>query len=153
MGGEPTAAPEVLMEGDGSVATPHEMTEAGGFTASPEALTARDGFVAMPSEIRETSPPAREQGAGSKRSCPNESGKGLGVHPQNIPATQRRQSRPLIPLFSPFLFFYFDLMPFSLLQILAMGPLSGAGTQDEPCPSGGMDGVARLHPCFGQERR
>jgi len=77
-GGRPAAAPKVLMEGGSSIAAPHEMTEAGGFTASPEALTARDGFVAMPSEIRETSPPAREQGVGSKRSRPDGLGRGSG---------------------------------------------------------------------------
>jgi len=77
-GGEPTAAPEVLMEGGGYVATPHEMTKAGVAAALPEALTERDGSIAMPSEIRETSSPAQEQGAGSKWSHPDDSGQGSG---------------------------------------------------------------------------
>jgi len=88
-GGEPAAAPEVLMEGGGSATVPHGMMEAGGAVAPPEALTERGGSVAAPSEIRETNSPAREQGASSKRARPDES-RGLGVHPQNAPTAQRR---------------------------------------------------------------
>ena len=51
--GEPAAVdPEVTMEGNGSGAAPHE--------------------------VREMSPPASEQGAGSKWSRPDESGQGSG---------------------------------------------------------------------------
>ena len=72
-GGRSTAAPKVLMEGGGSAATPHEPMRAGGSAATPEVSTERGGSAATPSKIRETSPAAREQGAGSKRSCPDES--------------------------------------------------------------------------------
>ena len=77
-GGGSAAAPEVLMEVCGSVAVPHEMMEAGGSTTSPEALTERGGSATVPSEIREMSPPAQEQGAGSKRSRQDELGQGSG---------------------------------------------------------------------------
>ena len=69
-GGEPATTPEVLMEGSNYVVVPHEMMEAGGVAALPKALTERGGSIAAPSEIREASPPAREQGAGSKWSRP-----------------------------------------------------------------------------------
>ena len=73
-GGRLATTSEVLMEGSGSAAAPHELTGAGGSTATPEASMERGGSVAAPLEIRETSPPVREQGAGSKRSRPDESG-------------------------------------------------------------------------------
>ena len=66
------AAPEVLMEGGSSAATPHEPMGAGGPAVVPEVPTEMGGSGAVPLEIREMSPPAREQGAGSKRSCPDE---------------------------------------------------------------------------------
>ena len=92
MGGDGSAAaPEVLMEGGSSVAAPHEMTEAGGSAAPPETLTERGGFVAAPSEIRETSPPVREQGAGSKRAHLDESGQGSGG------SSPKRSRRPKAP--------------------------------------------------------
>ena len=47
---------------------------AGGSAATPEVSTERGGSTAMPSETREASPSAQEQGAGSKRSCPDELG-------------------------------------------------------------------------------
>ena len=71
-------APEVLMEEGGLVAVSHERTEVSGSTTQPEVLTERGGSTAVPSEMREMSSPAREQGAGSKRSCPDESGQGSG---------------------------------------------------------------------------
>ena len=74
--GGSAAAPEVLMEGGGSAAMPHELTGGGGCAAKPGASTERGGSIAAPSEIREASPPAREQGAGSKRTHPDESGQG-----------------------------------------------------------------------------
>ena len=61
-GGGSTTAPEVLMEGGGSAAAPHELTGVGGSATTPEASTERGGSVAAPSEIRDTSPPAQEQG-------------------------------------------------------------------------------------------
>ena len=64
--GRPTAAdPEVMVEGSGSGAAPHEMVEGSGSGAAPH-------------EVREMSPPAIEQGAGSKWSRPDESGQGSG---------------------------------------------------------------------------
>ena len=55
----PAAAdPEVMVEGSGSGATPHETGEGSGSGAAPH----------------EVSPPALEQGAGLKRSRPDESG-------------------------------------------------------------------------------
>jgi len=70
--------PEVLMEGGDSAVVPHELTGVGGSVATPEALTERGGSVVAPSEIRETCPPAREQGVGLKQSRPDESGQGSG---------------------------------------------------------------------------
>ena len=60
--GRPAAAdPKVMVEGSGSSAMPHEMVEGSGSDAAPH-------------EVREMSPLAAEQGAGSKRSRPDESG-------------------------------------------------------------------------------
>jgi hypothetical protein len=69
------------MEEGGSVAMPHETTEAGGAAALPKVLTERGGSIVAPSVIRETSPPVQEQGVGSKRARLDESGRGLGVCP------------------------------------------------------------------------
>ena len=64
--GRPAATdPEVMVEGSGSGAVSHEMVEGSGSGAAPD-------------EVREMSPPAVEQGAGSKRSRPDESGQGSG---------------------------------------------------------------------------
>ena len=71
-GGGSATTPEVLMEGSGSAAAPHEPMGVGGPTATPEVPTERGGSAAAPSEIREARPSAQEQGAGSKRSCPDE---------------------------------------------------------------------------------
>ena len=65
--GGPTAAdPKVMVEGSGSGVTPHETMEGSGSGVAPH------------DEVREMSPTALEQGAGSKRSCPDESGQGSG---------------------------------------------------------------------------
>lgn len=45
---------------------PHELMGVGGCTATPKVSIERDDSIAMPSEIREVSPSAWEQGAGSK---------------------------------------------------------------------------------------
>ena len=71
-------APEVLMEEGGPVAASHERAEVGGSATQPKVLTERGGSTAATSEMREMSSPARELGAGSKRSCPDESGQGSG---------------------------------------------------------------------------
>ena len=89
--GGSTATPEVLMEGGGSTAMPHELMGVGGSAAMPEVSMERGGSVAAPLEIRETSPPAREQGAGSKRSCPDKSGQGSGG------SSPKRSRRPKAP--------------------------------------------------------
>ena len=90
-GGGSATAPKVLMEGGGSTATPHELMEAGGSATTPEVSAERDGSVVAPSEIREMSPPAQEQGAGSKRSCPDELGWGFGC------SSPKRSRRPKAP--------------------------------------------------------
>ena len=59
--GPAAADPEVMVEGSGSSAAPHETMEGSGSGAAPH-------------EVREMSPPASEQGAGSKRSRLDESG-------------------------------------------------------------------------------
>ncbi|XP_066341641.1 uncharacterized protein [Miscanthus floridulus] len=81
------------MEGGGSAAVPHELTGAGRSAATPEASIERGGSVAAPSEIKETSPPAQEQGVGSKQSRPDESrflrrGHSLGLAPKKSLALQ-----------------------------------------------------------------
>ena len=43
-----------------------------------EVMVERSGSGAAPHEVKETSPPASEQGAGSKRSRPDKSGQGFG---------------------------------------------------------------------------
>ena len=63
--GSTATDPEVMVERGGAGAAPHEMMEGSGFGAAPH-------------EVREMSPPASEQGAGSKRSRPDESGQGSG---------------------------------------------------------------------------
>ena len=62
-GGPATADPKVMVEGSGSGAMPHETVEG-------------SGSGAVPHELMEMSPPASEQGAGSKQSRPDESGQG-----------------------------------------------------------------------------
>jgi len=63
--GSAAADPEVMVKRGGIGATPHEMMEGSGSGAAPH-------------EVREMSPTASEQGAGSKRSRPDESGQGSG---------------------------------------------------------------------------
>ena len=63
----------------------------GGSAAAPEVLMEGGGSVAAPSETRETSPLAREQGAGSKRSCPDELEQGSGG------SSPKRSHRPKAP--------------------------------------------------------
>ena len=75
--GGPTAAdPEVMVEGSGSGATPHETGEGRGSGATPHETMEGSGSGVAPHEVREMSPTASEQGAGSKRSRPDESGQG-----------------------------------------------------------------------------
>ena len=85
----PTAAdPEVMVEGSGSGATPHETGEGSGSGAAPHETMEGSGSGAAPHETmegsgsgaapHEVSPPASKQGAGSKRSRPDESRQGSG---------------------------------------------------------------------------
>ena len=69
------ADPKVMVEGSGSGATPHETGEGRGSGAAPHETMEGSGSGATPHEV---SPPAPEQGAGSKRSHPDESGQGSG---------------------------------------------------------------------------
>ena len=68
-----SAAPREMMEGSGSGAAPHEMMEGSGSGAAPHEMMERSGSGAAPHEV---SLPAPEQGVGSKRSRPDESGQG-----------------------------------------------------------------------------
>ena len=63
--GSAAVDPEVMVERNGAGAAPHQMMEGSGSGVAPHEMT-------------EMSPPASEQGAGSKRSRPNESGQGSG---------------------------------------------------------------------------
>ena len=63
--GSATADPEVMVERGGAGAMPHQTMEGSDSGATPH-------------EVVEMSPPASEQGAGSKRSRPDESGQGSG---------------------------------------------------------------------------
>ena len=85
----PAAAdPEATGEGSGSGAMPHETGEGRGSGAAPHETTEGSGSSAVPHETMEgsgsgaaphkVSPPAPEQGAGSKRSRPDKSGQGSG---------------------------------------------------------------------------
>ena len=73
--GSATADPEVMVEGGGSGVAPHEMVEGSGSGAAPHETMEGSGSGAVPHEV---SPPALEQGVGSKRSHPDESGQGSG---------------------------------------------------------------------------
>ena len=73
--GPAAADPEVMVEGSGSGATPHETGEGSGSGAAPHETMEGSGSGAVPHEV---SPPALEQGVGSKRSRPDESGQGSG---------------------------------------------------------------------------
>ena len=80
----------------GSDATPGVPVEdrqmgGGGSTAAPEVPTERGGSTAAPSEARETSPPAREQGAGSKWSRPDE------LEQETRGSSPKRSYRPTTP--------------------------------------------------------
>ena len=66
------------MEGGGSGATPDEMMERSGSGATPHEMVQGSSSGAVPHEVKETSPPASKQGAGSKRSHPDELGQGSG---------------------------------------------------------------------------
>jgi len=52
--------------------------EGGPAAADPAVMVERSGSGAVPPVVRETSPPASEQGAGSKRPRPDELGQGPG---------------------------------------------------------------------------
>ena len=74
-GGLAAADPDMMVEGSGSGAAPHETMEGSGSGAAPHETMEGSGSGAAPHEV---SPPAPEQGAGSKWSCLDESGQGSG---------------------------------------------------------------------------
>ena len=74
-GGGTGAAPCEVMEGSSSGAAPHETMEGSSSGAAPRETMEGDGSGAAPDEMN---PPAPEQGAGMKRSRPDESGQGSG---------------------------------------------------------------------------
>ncbi|XP_066354601.1 uncharacterized protein [Miscanthus floridulus] len=69
------AVPHEMMEGSDSGATPHETMEGSGSGAAPHETMEGSGSSATPHEV---SLPTPEQGVGSKRSRPDESGQGSG---------------------------------------------------------------------------
>ena len=102
-----TADPEAMMEGSGSGATPHETMDGSGSGAAPHETMEGSGSGATPHEV---SPPT--PGWGEARNGPAQMSRGrdLGIRPQNASVGQGRQHELLIPLFSSFFHFYFDLM-------------------------------------------
>ena len=68
-----SAMPHEMMEGSGSSAAPHETMEGSGSGAAPHETMGGSGSGAVPHEV---SPPALEQGVGSKRSRLDELGQG-----------------------------------------------------------------------------
>ena len=89
--GRSAAASRVPVEGGVSTAAPHELIGAGESAAMPEAPTEGGGSAAVPSKAREMSPSAREQGAGSKRSCPDELEQEFGG------SSPKRSYHPTVP--------------------------------------------------------
>ena len=73
--GPAAADPEATGEGSGSGAAPCETMEGSGSGAAPHETMEGSGSGAAPPEV---SLPAPEQGVGSKRSHPDESGQGSG---------------------------------------------------------------------------
>ena len=69
------AAPCEVMEGSSSGAAPRETMEGDGFGAMPDEMMEGSDSGAAPDEMN---PPAPEQGAGMKRSRPDELGQGSG---------------------------------------------------------------------------
>ncbi|XP_066316054.1 uncharacterized protein [Miscanthus floridulus] len=67
------AAPCEVMEGSSSGAAPREIMEGDGFGAAPDEMMEGSDPGAAPDEMN---PPTSEQGAGTKRSRPNESRQG-----------------------------------------------------------------------------
>ena len=83
--GRSTIVPVVSVGAGGSATVPTVSAGAGGSTAAPTVPRERGGFAAMPPDMKETSPSAREQGMGSKRSCTNEVEQGTrGSSPKRL---------------------------------------------------------------------
>ena len=74
-GGPAAAIPKATMEGSSSGAAPRETMEGDGSGAAPDETMEGSDSGAAPDEMN---PPAPEQGAGMKRSHPDESGQGSG---------------------------------------------------------------------------
>ena len=113
--------PEVMVEGSGSGAAPHETMEGSGSGAAPgsdaaprEAMEGSSsgaaphetmegsGSGAAPHEV---SPLPRSRGQARNGPAQMTWSRDLGVRPQNVPTAQQRQSKSSIPLF--FLFSVF----------------------------------------------
>ena len=69
---------EVPAKGGGPATEPQEPVGVTGPDAASEAPAEGGGSTIMPQDAREASPSAQEQGAGSKRPCPNEVEQGPG---------------------------------------------------------------------------
>ena len=78
-------------------------------------------------------------------------GRGLGVHHQNVPATQRRQSKLLIPLFFPP--FYFSVLTLCLLpscKFLRMGCSLGLAPKKSLALQAGRTALPDVAPVLGR---
>ena len=77
-------------------------------------------------------------------------GRDLGIHPQNASAGRGRQRELLIPLFSSFFHFYFDLMVITFVQVLADGSPPGAGAKKSLAIQSGQTASPRVTPVLGK---
>ena len=91
------------------------MEESGPAAADPEVMVEGSGSGATPHLVREMSPLPQSRGHAQNGPAQTSRGRDLGIHPQNASAGRRRQRKPLIPLFSSFFPFYFDLMAFTFV--------------------------------------
>ena len=145
------AAIHETVEGSGSGTAPHEVIEESGSSSAPHETVEGSGSGATPHETRETSPLPWSRGQARNGPAQTSRGRDLGIRPQNASAGRGHQRKLLIPLFSSFFHFYFDLMVITFVHVLADGSLPRASAQEESRPSSGIDGVAWSHPRFGQE--
>ena len=77
--------PQELAGVGGSAAAPQEPAGVGRSAAAPEVPREGSGSATVPQDAREASPSAREQGADSKWSCPDEVEQGTrGSSPKRL---------------------------------------------------------------------
>ena len=100
--GSAAADPEVMVERGGAGAVPHQMMEGNGSGATPQ-------------EVMEMSPPASEQGVGSKRSRPHELEQGPGG--SSPKRTRRPKASEYVTDFPRFFPFYFSVPPLCLFSL------------------------------------